>query len=200
MKLGKNLLSLTLGLFIFAFADGACQTRYTFHGTLVDPPEAAPGFTLTDDLGQLFQLDSLKGKVVLLYFGYTHCPDVCPLTLANLAQVRHALGPEASQVQVVFVTTDPGRDTAQVLKEYLGKFDGTFIGARGEWPEISKVLQEYYALASKRDAASSAPGYTVDHTAYIYAIDRKQQWRAIYAQDSKVEDIAGDVRYLLHEG
>jgi protein SCO1 len=194
-----HVLSFSLGLLFFGLTLGACQTKYSFHGTPVDPPEPAPGFTLTDDLGQPFKLDSLKGKVVLLYFGYTHCVDTCPLTLGNLVRVRQQLGQEASQLQVVFVTTDPERDTAQVLQDYLSKFDPSFIGARGDWTEVSKVLQEYFASANRQDAASSSPNYTVNHTAYIYAIDRTQRWRVIYSQDSSVEDIAGDVRYLLHE-
>jgi protein SCO1 len=197
MKL-RYLFLLTFGLLIVSLALGACQSRYSFHGTAVDPPQAAPDFTLVDDLGRPFQFDSLKGKVVLLYFGYTHCPDVCPLTLGNLARVRRGLGSEASQLQVVFVTTDPERDTQQVLQDYLSKFDGSFLGARGNWTEVSKVLQEYYASASREHAASSTSNYTVDHTSYIYAVDQEQRWRVIYSQDSSVDDITADVRYLLH--
>jgi protein SCO1/2 len=136
---------------------------------------------------------------VLVYFGYTHCPDVCPLTLANLAQVRQALGPEASQVQVVFVTTDPERDTAAVLEDYLGRFDPSFVGLRGNWAEITSVLQNYYAAAIKSQGASSTTNYSVDHTAYIYAIDRQQHWRALYPQDTSVGDIVSDIRQLLQE-
>lgn len=199
MKFGKKLLLFCFGISVIGLAVGACQTKYTFRGTVVDPPTAAPGFELIDAAGNPFKLDTLKGRVVLLYFGYTHCPDVCPLTLANLAHVRRELGSEASQVQVVFVTTDPDRDTGPVIQDYLAKFDGSFIGARGNWPEVAQVLQQYYASASKVVQAGTEPNYRVDHTAYVYAIDRRQAWRAIYSQDSKIDDMVSDVHYLLQE-
>jgi protein SCO1/2 len=199
MKLSKPFLWVYLGLVVIAFGLVACQTTYALHGTPIDPPKAAPDFTLPDDHGQPFQLGAERGKVVLVYFGYTHCPDVCPLTLANLAQVRQALGPEASQVQVVFVTTDPERDTAAVLEDYLGRFDPSFVGLRGNWAEITPVLQNYYAAAIKSQGASSTTNYSVDHTAYIYAIDRQQHWRALYPQDTSVGDIVSDIRQLLQE-
>lgn len=199
MVISKARISLYLGAFVLLLAAGACRSNYVFRGTAIDPPEAAPGFTLADDRGQSFSLGSLQGKVVLLYFGYTHCPDICPLTLGNLARARRALGPDGSQVQVVFVTTDPDRDSARVLQDYLGKFDTSFVGIRGEWGQVSSLLETYYASASKHDGASSPANYSMDHTSYIYAIDRNQKWRAIYSQDSKVEDITSDMRYLLDE-
>ena len=199
MKFALSFWWLCSACVIVALAVGACQSSYAFRGTAVDKPESAPDFVLTDDRGQTFRLNSLQGKVVLIYFGYTHCPDVCPLTLGNLAQVRRALGPQASQVQVVFITTDPERDTAEVLQNYLGNFDASFIGLRGEWGEVSPVLQKYHASAIRQQGASSTSYYEIDHTAYVYAIDRKQQWRVLYPQDSKVDDITSDLRHLLQE-
>ncbi len=204
MKFVKCRLWLYLGLVIAALALGACHLdspkNYTFHGTVLEPAESAPDFTLTDDHGQPFQLKTQQGKVVLLYFGYTRCPDVCPLTLGKLAQVRQALGPDAGPVEVVFITVDPERDTAQVLQDYMARFDPTFVGLRGTWPELDPVVKSYGVTAQKLDLATGTPLGQVEHSSYIYVIDRAGRWRVLFSQDASVADIGADVGFLLHEG
>jgi protein SCO1/2 len=204
MNFVKRLLWFSVGLAIIALALGACHSdspkNYNFHGTAIDPPESAPGFSLTDDHGQPFQLKTQQGKVILLYFGYTHCPDICPLTLGKLVQVRRSLGPDAALAEVVFITVDPERDTAQVLQDYMARFDPTFVGLRGTWPELEPVIKSYGVTAQKRDLATATPLDQVEHSSYLYVIDRASRWRVLFSQDASVDDIVADVRYLVHEG
>ncbi len=204
VKFAKGWLWLYLGLIIAALMLGACHSdspkNYTFHGTALEPAKSAPDFTLTDVSGRPFQLKTQQGKVVLLYFGYTRCPDVCPLTLAKLAQVRRALGPDAGPVEVVFITVDPERDTAQDLQDYTARFDPTFVGLRGTWPELDPVIKSYGVTAQKLDLATGTPLGQVEHSSYIYVIDRAGRWRVLFSQDASVADIGADVGFLLHEG
>lgn len=187
-----------LGLIICLLALGSCQSNYEFQGGgAVNPPQPASDFTLDDIHGHPFQLSAQRGKVVLLYFGYTNCMDACPMTLGNLAQVRRKLGAEADQVEVVFVTTDPDRDSAEVMQKYLAAFDPTFVGLRGDSSEISPVLQKYFGSATKRQDSTMSSNYSVDHTTFVYAIDRRQQWRVLFSPDSKIDDMVSDVRYLV---
>lgn len=176
----------------------ACQSDYKFQGGgAINPPQPAADFTLKDIHGAPFRLAAQQGKIVLLYFGYTHCADACPMTLANLARVRKALGADAAQVEVVFVTTDPERDTSEVMQKYLANFDPTFVGLRGDWADVSPILQKYFGSSAKQLDVGTSGSYSVDHTTFIYVIDRKLQWRVLFAPNSKIEDMVSDLRYLL---
>jgi protein SCO1/2 len=164
-----------------------------------EPPRAAPEFALPASTGAEFKLSDQRGKVVVLGFGFSHCPDVCPVTLAVLAQVRKQLGELADRMQVVYVTVDPERDTPARLHEYLTLFDKSFIGVTGA-PEQLKSLREAYGILAARAENKNAPdGYLVHHSTYVYLIDRSGLLRALVPFGKSAADIANDVKILLQE-
>ncbi|GIV98215.1 MAG: electron transporter SenC [Herpetosiphonaceae bacterium] len=194
----RSSLALALALFLAALALSACGT-YTLRSEPLDPPMALPDFTLTDQTGQSFRLSDQRGRVVLLFFGYTSCPDVCPTTLADLAAVKRELGTDAAQLQVVFVTVDPERDTQEVIRDYLAKFDPAFIGLHGSQEQLAQVYKAYGVTAIVPEHIAAARVHVVDHSPYVYVIDRQGRLRELLDPSDKLEDIVSDVRYLIHE-
>ncbi|MFL6671693.1 MAG: SCO family protein [Massilia sp.] len=164
-----------------------------------EPPRAAPALALASANGKPFQLDDYRGKVVILEFGYTHCPAICPTTLAALAQARALLGAQAAEVQVVFVTVDPARDDAARLGSYLAQFDRGFVGLAGTRQQLDAVLKAYGITATRVPMAGGA-GYGINHSSYLYFIDRKGMLRALMPFGRPAADIAHDARLLLEEG
>jgi protein SCO1/2 len=162
-----------------------------------EPPRAAPELALAAANGKPFRLADYRGKVVILEFGYTHCPAVCPVTLASLAQARAQLGPLAERVQVVFVTVDPARDTASHLAGYLARFDRGFIGLSGTAQQTGAVMAAYGITATK---VPMAGGYGIDHSSYLYFIDKRGMLRALMPFGRPAAEIAHDARALLQEG
>lgn len=160
------------------------------------PPRQAPDFSLQGSNGRALKLSDYRGKVVILGFGFTSCPDVCPTTLATLAQTRRKLGPAAADVQVVYVTVDPERDVAAQMKKYLGTFDPTFIGGTGTAEQLSAVRKEYGILAEKKVYGSN---YTVAHSSYTYLIDRSGSLRALMPYGHGPDDYVHDLNILLKE-
>jgi protein SCO1/2 len=157
-------------------------------GTVIDPPWPAPDLTLADHAGRPFFLSQQRGKVVLLYFGYVNCPDECPLTMAHLKLALGMLGSNARNVQVVMVSTDPTRDTPTALKEFMAKFDPSFLGLTGSPAQLQKAWQDY--------------GVTVEnggetHSVFIYVIDTAGSVRETFLPDSDPAKIASDVAMLL---
>jgi len=173
----------------------------SFRGTTyAEPYPVASDFVLTRDDGTSFQLSEMRGKVVLLFFGYTSCPDVCPTTLAELNQALSNLkGQDASQVQVVFVSVDPGRDTPQRVQEYVDHFNTSFIGLSGTEEELSKVWNDYGVYRELVDN-NSAAGYLVNHTARTTMIDRNGSLRVSFGFETPVLDIVHDLNLILKEG
>ena len=171
-----------------------------FRGTTyAEPYPVAPEFVITRDDGSSFRLSEMRGKVVLLFFGYTSCPDVCPTTLAELNQTLGKLNEkDVDQVQVLFVTVDPGRDTPERVQQYVYHFNSGFIGLSGTEPELQKIWDEYgvYRLIV---GSPSAAGYTVDHTARVTLIDQKGNLRVAFGFDTPVDDIVHDLRLVLKE-
>jgi protein SCO1/2 len=159
-----------------------------------DPPRPAPAFSLGGSDGQPISLERFRGKVVVLAFGFTSCPDVCPTTLATLAGARRALGAQAADVQVVYVTVDPERDDAKRMREYLVAFDPAFLGATGAAEELAKV-RETYGVAAERVAL--AKGYAFSHSSFTYLIDRAGKLRALMPYGHPASDYAHDLRILL---
>lgn len=156
-------------------------------------------FTLPSTRGQALDTRSLRGKVVLLNFGFTSCPDVCPLVLARLRQVVKTLGTDASGVQVLFVSFDPARDTLPGLKAYVEHFDKGFIGATGTDAEIATVAARY-GVVYLRENTGSAAGYGFAHSDYIYLIDSAGHVRKLYDTHARTDEIAADVRLLQGAG
>ena len=169
---------------------------YTFHGMVLQSPVKASDFTLTGQNGQSVSLSDFQGKVVLLYFGYTTCPDVCPTTLAVLHQARTALGKQADDIQVLMVTVDPERDTLPVLADYLPHFDSSFIGLTGTTEQIAEVAT-YYGIYYEKQEGNSALGYLVNHTATVMAIDKDGYLRVVFPFGATAEDVTADLGYLL---
>jgi protein SCO1/2 len=157
----------------------------------------AKGFSLTDHTGKPRTLEDFRGKVVVLFFGYTRCPDVCPTTMVELKEVMGKLGKDADRVQVVFVTLDPERDTAQVLAQYVPAFDSRFMGLRGDLPATQKMAKDFKVYFEKR-VGTTADSYTIDHTAASYVFDPAGRLR-LFVKHDQVGTLADDIRTLLKE-
>lgn len=170
----------------------------SFHGTVIQSPDLAADFTLTASTGERLSLSDLRGKVVLMYFGYTFCPDVCPTTLNELKKVPTALGDRADEVQVVMVSVDPQRDTPEVLREFLAHFDPSFLGLTGTEEEVLAAATPFGIYFSAHEG-SPATGYLVDHTSSVLAIDKQGYLRLIYSFETPGADIAADMRHLVRE-
>jgi len=168
--------------------------RVAFHGRDVLAENWNGDFTLADPDNQERSLREFRGKVVLLAFGYTHCPDVCPTTLAKFAQVRRLLGTQADRVQAIFVTIDPERDTAELLRNYVPAFDPSFLGLRGTEAQTDAVTRAYHANYQILDYRGSV---LVDHTASTYVIDAQGRVRLVTPYDQSARELADDVAALL---
>ena len=152
---------------------------------------------LRDQDGKPRALADFKGKVVVVTFGFTHCPDVCPTTLADLASTRKQLGSDASQVQVLFVTVDPKRDTTELLKQYVPAFDPTFIGLRGDEAATERVKKDFHVFSEERPA-KAGEAYSVDHSAQMYVVDRAGRMRLLWNPGTLPAVMASDLRILLN--
>jgi protein SCO1/2 len=165
-----------------------------FHGRDVTSENWGAAFSLTDSSGRRVSLVDQKGKVVLLAFGYTHCPDACPTTLARLAEVRRLLGKDAAQVQVLFVTVDPERDTEQLLGRYVRAFDPTFIGLRGDDSQTDAAATAFHADYQIMNYQGEI---LVEHTVATYLIDPGGHVRVVLPASLSAREIVEDVRSVL---
>jgi protein SCO1/2 len=185
-------LALTVGVWnVFA-------RSYTYQGSLINPPVPAADFTLTDQQGQPFRLSDQKGKVVMVFFGYTHCPDICPITMAQFKLVKDGLGDLANNVRFVFITVDPQRDNVETLRAYVGKFDPSFVGLTGDPANLAGVWKDYGVYVNK-NASDSQDNYIDEHTARIYAIDVKGNWRLTYLYGTETNALVQDISHLARE-
>lgn len=163
-----------------------------------EPPRVAPALNLAGSDGKALDLERFRGKVVAIGFGYTNCPEVCPTTLSRLATVRKSLGASARDFQVVYVTVDPGRDDAKRLREFLANFDSTFVGGTGTPTQLAKVYRDYGVTAVKHP--TGAPGvYGMEHSAFVYLIDRAGRLRAMVPYGESPDDVAHDAALLLKQ-
>ena len=172
----------------------------TFRGEVVEPAVVAPAFTLVDQHGRPFSSGSLQGQVVAIFFGYTHCPDVCPATLAMFAQARRQLEgtPAAQAVRFVFVSVDPERDTPERVREHLEVVDPGIIGLTGSPQQVQQVLQAWGIAAQKVPLDPANPqAYTVAHTASVLLLDRAGRLRVRLPFGSRADDLVHDVQQLL---
>ena len=158
--------------------------------------EYARSLALTDADGQPRSLADYKGKVVLVFFGYTQCPDVCPTTMAELAEVKRQLGADGARVQGIFVTVDPERDSAALLKAYLANFGPDIVGLRGTSDEIKAAAKEFKVFYSKVPGKTDT-SYTVDHTAGSYVFDTKGKVRLFTRYGSGAQALIDDLKILL---
>ena len=173
-----------------------CARPPSFTGTVLTP-RPAPDFTLTAGDGRAFWLDSERGKAVILFFGYTHCPDVCPTTLAQLRLVVKALpAAEQSRVAVLFVTVDPQRDDPATMQRFVRLFDPRFVGLTGSPDRLAPVLRAYHVF-HQRLPGKTAAGYLVAHTGAVYLIDPDGDLRVMHSWQDPPHAIAADVHALL---
>ena len=172
-----------------------------FAQTVFADPPAAYDFHLTDQNGQPLSLGQLRGKVVLLTFGFARCPNICPMTLANLSWAYNLLTPEEkAKVQVLFVSVDPARDTPEQLRGYVPFYNPAFLGATGTPDELARTAKAYgvfYAADAPADPARP-DNYNVTHSAYVYLIDQAGRWRAMYGHDqlSERDRLAADFAHF----
>ena len=169
---------------------------YTFQGSLIDPPVAAPPFELTDVDGQSFHLSDVDGQVVIMFFGYTSCPDVCPVTLSDFLRIRSQLGNQAKNVSFVFITVDPERDTPERMKKYLTNFDPEIIGLTGERSDLEPVWSSYGVYEAMVEGGSE-DNYLVDHSSRIYVINADGNLLLTYLFGTENKVVAEDVRHLV---
>jgi protein SCO1/2 len=162
-----------------------------------DPPRLAPDFSLQGSDGAELKLSRYRGKVVLLAFGYSSCAAVCPITLGVLAQARKKLDAAAGQLQVVYITVDPERDDAQRMRAFVSAFDPSFIGGTGTPPQLAAVRAQYGISVS--DRIPMAGGYALNHSSFIYLIDRGGKLRALMPYGHGPDDFVHDVRILLKQ-
>lgn len=162
-----------------------------------DPPRAAPDFSLSASTGKTFTLNEQKNKLIVLGFGFTHCPEICPTTLAKLAQVYKDLGEQSARVQVLYITVDPERDSVERLREYMGYFNSSFIGLTGDVTVLEKLRKSYGIVAAKKMHGDG--NYDVHHSSYLYLIDGKGLLRALVPYGKSKEDIVHDIKLLLAE-
>ncbi|MDR2165773.1 MAG: SCO family protein [Zoogloeaceae bacterium] len=186
-------------LFFLCFLGAsAVFARETFHAPEIESPAFARDFRLLDAGGKTRTLADWRGKVVLLFFGYAHCPDVCPTSLLRAAKAMTLLGPAAERVQVLFVTLDPKRDTPAVLREYTPAFHPSFIGLYASPQETPKLARDFRVFF--RVNPGRAPDtYTIDHSVVTYAYDPMGKLRLAIGHDATPEEMAADIRTLLGE-
>lgn len=167
-----------------------------FKATDISGTDFGQTLNLTDHTGKPRTLTDFKGKVVALFFGYTHCPDVCPTTMADLKQVMKVLGSRADELQVLFVTLDPERDTQTVLAQYVPDFDQRFIGLYGTKEETAMTVKDFKIFAAKVENKGKS-SYTIDHSAGIYIFDKTGKIRLYVDYGAKPADIAADIKQIL---
>lgn len=218
-------LAFMLGLTIVISACSPAKQQLSFNGTDITGADFANSFQLTDHTGKLRKLEDFKGKLVVLFFGYTHCPDVCPTTMMDMANAMKVLGKDSDSVQVVFVTLDPERDTQAVLAKFVPSFDSRFIGLYGTAQQTAAAAQNFkvyyakvYAAEVKAEPASAEPlsngqvgnkqvqstesgdgpgRYTIDHSAGSYVFDKAGKVRIYLKYGQKPAEIASDLKQLL---
>ncbi|MEZ5703201.1 MAG: SCO family protein [Burkholderiaceae bacterium] len=188
-------LTASLGLTACDRGDGLAVSTSEFKGIDITGVDYARDFSLTDFDGVQRTMADYRGKVVMLYFGFVQCPDVCPTALTRAAEVRRLLGAEAaSRVQLLFVTVDPERDTPALLREYMAAFDPSFVGLTGTLEEIQAVADAFRVVFRKVPTGST---YTMDHTALTYLFDTQGRVRVALRHQQTAAEYAADIQRLL---
>jgi protein SCO1/2 len=189
-----------LAVVLLTLMVAACgQRSASFEGSDVTGSSFGRDFQLADPAGHTRTLADYRGKAVAVFFGYTQCPDVCPTTMAALADAMRKLGPDADRVQVIFITVDPDRDTADLLGKYVPAFDPRFVGLRGDAAATERTAREFKIIYQK--VPGNAPDrYTVDHSAGVYLFDPQGRLRVFEGNNASPDVFAHDLRALLQDG
>ena len=192
----KTVASLLALSAVSGFLLGCSPDKPQFKSIDLTGADYAQGFSLIDHNGQLRTLKDFAGKVVVVFFGFTQCPDVCPTSMAELAQVKQQLGADGDKLQGIFITVDPERDTAEMLKAYMGNFDPTFLALRPTLEQLPQVAKDFKIYYKKVDGKT--PGsYTMDHSAGSYVFDEKGRIRLYNRYGSGADALASDIRLLI---
>ena len=195
----RGLMSALTALLLLTSSTGAGAANGTpasLKAGVFDPPRQAPEFSLLASNGGTLSIGNFHGKVVLLAFGFTSCTAVCPTTLNTFAQARRLMGAAAADVQVVYITVDPGRDDTARLQKYLGAFDRTYVGGTGTEQQLAAVRKSYGVSAQKHNAGDN---YTYEHSSFTYLIDRAGRIRALMPYGHSPDDYVHDLAILLKE-
>ena len=198
IQLIANYSILTWAIGSFGLISGCSEQKPSFSSIDITGADYAKGFALTDHNGQPRSLKDFAGKVVVLFFGYTQCPDVCPTTMAELAEIKKLLGADGARLQGVFVTVDPARDTPEVLKAYMGNFDPTFVALIPTPEQLAAMAKDYKTYYKKVDGKTDT-SYTMDHSAGSYVYDTQGALRLYTRYGSGVKPLADDIRILLKQ-
>lgn len=177
-------------------ACGSSQPKLHFVGTDMADVDFSQSFHLIDHTGKARTLDDFKGKAVVLFFGYTHCPDVCPTTMSDLKNTMKLLGKQADEVQVLFITLDPERDTQGILAKFVPSFNPTFLGLRGDEKQTAETVANFKIYAKKVQSEGKSD-YTLDHSAGMYVYDKLGKIRIYINYGEKSAEIASDIKQIL---
>jgi len=188
--------SISRVLFALVVAVSGCGLDSGLHGVTVKPPREVPSFEFTRADGSVYRTAAEADRPMVLFFGYTHCPDVCPTTLQDWKRVKQALGKNASGVRFVFVTVDPERDTPEVVDKYAKQFDPSFVGLSGDSLTTAR-MQEAFGVASIRDVTTSAAGYLMSHSSQVFLVDERGRLVVLYAFGTGWDALLADLKQLL---
>lgn len=184
-------------VYILLLIAWGCRSTDGFRSTVM-PDTPVPDFVLVNHNGRDFKSSDHRGKVLVFFFGYTFCPDVCPLTLSTWKRVQDALQADAQKVEFVYVTVDPERDTQEKLKTHLSVFSSDFVGLTGTPEALSTVYADFGVYAEKVSIAESAAAYLINHSTRMFVVDQNGVLRLLISHDAPVDDIVHDLRLLLN--
>ena len=185
-----------IGALLFVVVGFLVLRPYQYHGLLLESPKPAANFTLVGTDGKEVKLSDYRGKLVVLYYGYTFCPDVCPTTLAEVTMAVQKLGKKAEDVQVIMVTVDPERDTPERMAEYVAYFNPSFVGLSGTPDQIAEAATPFGIYYHKNEG-TPASGYLVDHTATVNVLDREGRMRLVWPFGTEGAAMAADLKQML---
>jgi protein SCO1/2 len=185
-----------VGALLFVVVGFFLLRPYQYRGLLLESPKPAADFTLAGAGGKEVKLSDYRGKLVVLYYGYTFCPDVCPTTLAEVTKAVQALGKKAEDVQVIMVTVDPERDTPERMAEYMAFFNPSFVGLSGTPNQIAEAATPFGIYYQKHEG-TPASGYLVDHTATVNVLDREGRMRLVWPFGTEGDAMAADLKQML---
>lgn len=198
MKHRLPILLTLMFLFTYVLLTSCSGTERTLHGSPYEPARPAPGIPLQTVDGEEFDLYTLRGDIVLVYFGYTYCPDICPTTLADVKLIYEELGEVGVNLHLIMVTVDPERDTPDVLRTYLARFHPNFLGLHGEDDRLDEVMASYAVFAQK-EPSDDPDRYLVSHTARLFLIDQNGVLRTNYPFGTPRDEILTDLERLITE-
>ncbi len=179
---------------IFLISSCTSESNYSFYGSNISKANLDSSFELISHNGDVKKIDDFQGSVVAIFFGFTHCPDICPTSLQELKIINKNLANLSNQFQVLFVSLDPSRDKPELLKKYVPSFDKSFIGLTGSQDQIDKIASQYKIFHKK---VGDEKNYTIDHSSGIYLLDKNGNIRVRYPYGSKIDGMVDDIKYLI---